>query len=135
MKEIVCISTSALVLSLISCCVLAEIQKGHVCYLEDLAVPFEQIIKSHDFIIVDLFAQWCGPCKSLNPILTTIAKDNPDVVVLKVDIEQFDDIRTEYRIKSIPTLLFFKNGNHVGQEVGYLTQETIQSLIYQYLRT
>ena len=78
--------------------------------------------KNHDFkeeikgdtVVVDFFATWCGPCKMLSPILEKFANDHPEVKVLKVDVDDFTEIAREFGVTSIPTLVLFNNGSHLG---------------------
>lgn len=69
-------------------------------------------------VVVDFTAQWCGPCKMIAPALAQAAKDNPDIIVLKVDVDEQDEITQEYGIAAMPTFLFFKNGKQVKEFSG-----------------
>ena len=75
---------------------------------------FYEIIKE-DPIIVDFYADWCGPCKMLLPVLDEI----DFATILKVNVDNFPDIAKRFGIMSIPTLLFFKNGLEQNREIGY----------------
>ena len=86
-------------------------------YLEDTD-DFENLIKEGD-VIVDFFATWCGPCKMLSPVLEEIAEKFPRIKVVKVDIDQFDDLTRAHGIMSVPTLEVYRNGNLIKKEVGY----------------
>ena len=68
-------------------------------------------------LVVDLWATWCGPCRMIAPIVS-----NGKIVVGKCDVEENDDVAAEYRVRNIPTLLFFKGGELVGKHVGAITE-------------
>ena len=81
---------------------------------------FEQeVAKSTTPVVVDFWAEWCGPCKMIGPMLEQLATEySGKVKVGKVNIDLFQQLAVQYRINSIPTLLFFKNGQVVDQVVG-----------------
>lgn len=74
-----------------------------------------EVIKSSETILVDFFAEWCGPCKALKPTLNELAKDYP---VFSIDVEQNDEATITYNIRSMPTLIYFKDGKEVKRLVG-----------------
>jgi len=94
---------------------------------------FDNIISNSGdkIIIVDFAAEWCGPCKTLGPILDTVAQENPDVQVVKVDVDENSDLSVEYGIRSIPTVFIFKSGELVNKFVGVKSKEEITNLISQ----
>lgn len=71
-------------------------------------------------VLVDFFANWCGPCKMLAPVLEQFANEMPDVKVVKVDVDAVSDIAKEYGIISIPTLILFKEGEAHDKQVGFM---------------
>lgn len=71
-------------------------------------------------VLVDFFANWCGPCKMLAPVLEQFAKETPDVEVVKVDVDAVGDVAKEYGIFSIPTLILFKEGKATDKQVGFM---------------
>ncbi|KEO72780.1 thioredoxin [Anditalea andensis] len=80
---------------------------------------FEEIIKSEQPILVDFWAEWCGPCKMIGPVVEEIAGDyEGKAVVGKVDVDSNPNVAAKFGIRSIPTLLFFKNGEIVDKQVG-----------------
>ena len=87
---------------------------------------FEEIVlKSDKPVMVDLWAEWCGPCRALAPYVEQIAVDyHGKAIIAKMDIENSPDTAGKYEIRNIPTLLFFKNGDLVDKHVG-LAAKTI----------
>ena len=80
---------------------------------------FNELIQNEK-VLVDFFATWCGPCKMLGPELEKLANNvSDDVVIIKVDVDQYPELAAQYRIQSVPTLLRFKNGKLVEQVSGY----------------
>jgi thioredoxin 1 len=79
----------------------------------------KEVLQSATPIVVDFWAEWCGPCKQIAPILDELATEyDGKVKVGKVDIDEFQELASRFRINSIPTFLFFKNGQVVDQVVG-----------------
>jgi thioredoxin 1 len=85
-------------------------------------------------VLVDFWAEWCGPCKMLTPLVEQIAAENADKLdVVKVDVDANIQVGQRYQIMSIPTLILFKGGKPVKQLVGYQPKERILSQLQQYL--
>ncbi|XP_015122913.1 thioredoxin-2 [Diachasma alloeum] len=74
-------------------------------------------------VIIDFFATWCGPCKVIAPQFEELSKEFPDIVFLKVDVDDNEEIATEYEIGSMPTFVFIKNGKTVHQFTGASLQK------------
>ena len=86
---------------------------------------FEEIINQKEkTVLVDFFATWCGPCRMQGPIVEEIAKENDNIIVGKLDVDEVSEVAEKYNVYSIPTLLIFKNGELVRTFVG-LTSKTI----------
>ena len=87
---------------------------------------FDGLLESEKLIIVDFWATWCGPCRMLSPLLDEVEGEMSDkVTVVKVNVDDADEIAMRYRIMSIPTLLFFKNGQVVDKTVGAMPKSTL----------
>ena len=89
---------------------------------------FDEIIKS-GVVVVDFFANWCGPCKMLSPIIEEVSNEMNEVVFAKVNIDESNDIASKFGIMSIPTLIIFKNGNAVNKNVGFLSKSELKEFI------
>ena len=91
---------------------------------------FEEKIKtSEKTVLLDFFAEWCGPCKMIAPIVHEIAEENPQLLVAKVDVDQVTDLAIEFGVSSIPTLIVMKNGEVVNKAVGFRSKEQILELV------
>ncbi len=94
---------------------------------------FEKLVlKSEKLVIVDFWAEWCGPCKAITPILDEISNEFGDKVLIgKVNVDEVKEVPVKYGIRSIPTLLFFNNGEITRQEVGLQSKQTLVDNITQ----
>lgn len=84
-----------------------------------------EVLGSDKTVLVDFYADWCGPCKMIAPIVEEIAKENPDIVVGKVNVDNDQQLAIAFNIVSIPFLAIIKNGEVVDQIVGYRTKDEI----------
>ena len=88
-----------------------------------------EVLKSEKPVVVDFYADWCGPCKMLSPIVETVAKENEDIKVVKVNVDDAQDLAIKYNIMSIPTLVAFKNGEEVNRTVGLVDKTQIINML------
>ena len=96
-------------------------------YLEN-EKDFNELIKEGK-VLVDFYADWCGPCKMISPIVEEIANENSDIEVVKVNVDNFENIARQYGIMSIPTLIVFKNGKEVNKSIGFVDKDGILDLL------
>ena len=87
---------------------------------------FAEVIDTEQVVLVDFWAAWCGPCRMVGPIIDEIAEEyDGKAVVGKVDVDENPEISAKYGIRSIPTLLFIKNGEVVDKQTGAVAKATI----------
>ena len=89
----------------------------------------KEVLQSDKTVLVDFFANWCGPCKMLSPIVDEVAEEVSNVKVCKVNIDEARELANKYEIMSIPTLLVFKNANLVNTSLGLVSKQKILDLI------
>lgn len=94
---------------------------------------FKKLLKQHNKIVFDFFADWCAPCKMLAPIFEETSKNFPDVAFFKMNVDKGRKTAQKYSIMSIPTLLFFKNGKLAGTTLGVLNHGMLKEKIKEYL--
>lgn len=92
---------------------------------------FHQIIPREGIAAVDMWAEWCGPCKQFAPVYETSAKENPDVVHAKVNIDTNPELPAYFQVQSIPTTIFIRDGIVVGSVSGAMSASALQSAIDQ----
>lgn len=91
---------------------------------------FSEIIQSETPVLVDFFASWCGPCKTLGPILTTVKSEMGDQVkIIKIDVDKNQPLAAQYQVRGVPTMLLFKNGKQVWRQSGVLDKNEIIRII------
>ncbi len=88
-----------------------------------------EVINNSGKVLVDFYADWCGPCRMLAPVIDEIAQENDDILVGKVNVDEYSDLAISFGIVSIPTLIVMKNGEAVGKLIGVRPKEEILSLI------
>ena len=82
-------------------------------------------------VLVDFFATWCGPCKMLSPLLEELANEKPDLLILKIDVDEVGQLAARYGIQAIPTLMLFKEGQLVQTKLGYQNKNQLLAFIAQ----
>jgi len=92
---------------------------GQVKYI-DAKTEFDGVLASTANVLVDFYAEWCGPCKQLSPLLDIIASEMDNVQIVKVNVDSAAELSTEYGITSIPTMFFIKDGQKVESMKGFI---------------
>ena len=88
---------------------------------------FDELIKD-DIVLVDFYADWCGPCKMLSPIIDEVAKEE-NVKLIKINVDNHEELSRRFGIMSIPTVIVFKNGEESHKNIGLTSKEEIISWI------
>ena len=90
---------------------------------------FEQEVLNSDMpVLVDFYADWCGPCKMLSPVVEEVAQGNNNIKVVKINVDESQEIAVKYQVMSIPTLVVIKNGNEVTRSVGVVSKSQILNM-------
>lgn len=94
------------------------------------AEDFEkEVLQAEQMVLVDFWAEWCGPCKMLSPIVDQVAEELPDVKVCKVNVDEQPSLAAEYKVMSIPMLLVFQGGEMINQTVGVQSKGDIKAML------
>jgi len=95
---------------------------------------FDSILQQNNLVVVDFYAPWCGPCKMFSPTLEEVANEMKEkVLIVKVSTDEERELAQKFNIRSIPTLLFFKNGNLVDSSRGVLSKSELIDKINSFL--
>ena len=89
----------------------------------------EEVLKSEKMVLIDFYADWCGPCKMLAPIVEEVASEHEDLKVVRINIDNEESIAMDYQIMSIPTLVLIKDGKEVDRVIGYVQKKVIETMI------
>lgn len=96
-------------------------------------MKFDEILKSEKPVLIDFFAEWCGPCKMLAPILKDVKEEVGDTAtIVKIDIDKSPQAAQKFEIRGVPTLILYKGGKQVWRQSGLLDKKSLLSLIKQY---
>jgi thioredoxin 1 len=101
--------------------------------MEVTSQNFNQEIINNNLVLVDFWAEWCGPCKSMHPIFTRMAKKYKQVRFARVNVDDAQDIAMKYGVQSIPTFIMFKNGEIVDRMVGAVGEPGIHMICKKFL--
>ncbi len=91
---------------------------------------FEELLSSDKPVVIDFWAEWCGPCRMIAPIVDELAEEYEGRALIgKCDVEQNDDITMKYGVRNIPTIIFLKGGQVVDKQVGATSKEALKAKI------
>lgn len=94
---------------------------------------FEELIASDTPILIDFFAEWCGPCKTLSPTLQQLAHEaGDDLKIVKIDVDRNPKLATKYKISGVPTLMLFKKTELKWRQSGVLSLQQLKSVVEKY---
>ena len=89
----------------------------------------KEIMESKKTILLDFWAEWCGPCKIITPVIDEIANENPDLKVCKINVDEQPELANRFHVRSIPSLFVMKEGEIINQSVGAKTKEEILKML------
>ncbi len=89
----------------------------------------EEVLNYNGKVLVDFWAEWCGPCMMLSPIIEEVSEEVDDVKFCKVNCDEARDVALQFGIMTIPNLIVFENGEQINQSVGYIEKEDVLNLI------
>ena len=96
---------------------------------------FQDIIAGDTPVLVDFFAEWCGPCKMMKPVLEELKKKMGNkIIIQKIDIDKNISLSSEYRIQSVPTLVLWKQGEIIWRQSGALSLNELEQILSSYIR-
>ena len=88
-----------------------------------------EVLQSETPVLVDFYADWCGPCKLQAPILDELARETNTVKIVKVNVDENNELVQRYRINSLPTLLVFNEGEKVNHYIGYASKKRLKKML------
>lgn len=89
----------------------------------------EKVLKSQKPVLVDFYADWCGPCKLAEPVLDELSNTHSNVVFLKVNVDENQELSSKYSVLSIPTTIMYKAGNEIGRQIGFAGKQGYEELL------
>ncbi len=89
----------------------------------------EKVLKSDKKVLVDFYANWCGPCKMLSPVISEVAKEDDTYNYYKIDVDKAESISKRYGIMSIPALFIFENGEVSSSNVGFMSKDELKKYL------
>ena len=89
----------------------------------------DEVLNSDKIVLIDFYADWCGPCKAYSPIVESVASENEDIKVVKINVDNAQDIAIKYQVMSIPTTVVIKNGQEVNRAVGMMSKSDLVEMV------
>jgi thioredoxin 1 len=95
---------------------------------------FNEIINGNDLVLVDFYAEWCGPCKMMSPILQEVKTNlKESVKIIKINVDQHQDLASHFMVRGVPTLMLFKTGKMLWRQSGVLNSKDLTATITTHL--
>jgi thioredoxin 1 len=95
---------------------------------------FNEIINGNDLVLVDFYAEWCGPCKMMSPILQEVKTNlKESVKIIKINVDQHQDLASHFKVRGVPTLMLFKTGKMLWRQSGVLSSKDLTATITTHL--
>jgi len=94
--------------------------------------PYEQVVGRQGLVVVQYYATWCGPCKMLKPVLEALSDEMDSVTFARVDIDEYRNQAIDAGIRSVPTVVVYKDGTEVDRQSGYQPKERVAAWLNQY---
>ena len=88
-----------------------------------------EVLTKEGLVLVDFYADWCGPCQMLTPVLEELSKKNENLKIVKINVDEFQQLAVQNKVLSIPAIKIYKDGKLVNQAVGYQELEDLEALI------
>jgi len=88
-----------------------------------------EVLEKKGVVVMKFMAAWCGPCKQLAPIVEEISEEMKDISFIEIDVDQYGDISSELGVRSVPTMLIFKDGKESGRCIGYMGKDACKKKI------
>ncbi len=99
-----------------------------------MSKTFNDIIQSDKPVLVDFFAEWCGPCKEMAPVLKNVKEEIGDIAtIIKVDVDKSPEAANKYLVQGVPTFILFKNGKAMWRQSGFLSKQDLLRVINQFV--
>ena len=90
---------------------------------------FESFVNDNESVLIDFHASWCGPCKAMSPTIDKIAESHPELTVGKCDVEEYEDIASQFGVMNIPFVVYIKNGKLIAGKAGLQTFDQLEEMI------
>ncbi len=93
-------------------------------------LKFKEIIQSNDLVLVDFYADWCGPCKMMSPVLQEVKATMQEAVkIIKVNVDQYQDLASHFMVRGVPTLMLFQEGKMLWRQSGVLSAQDLVKIV------